>query len=84
MAGEIQKTINFHLDLGIKNDYSHWKSLDELKMIVPSRRGIYIAKGRRNFNSPLLKMLLRGLGVLQSGIRAEYSNSRLEWVTKTT
>jgi hypothetical protein len=53
-------------------------------MMVLSRGDFEIVKERRNINAPSLKMLLRGLGVLQSGIRAEGSNSRLEWVTKTT
>jgi hypothetical protein len=75
--------MNFDPKLGSKNGCSCWKYLDNPKIMVPSRRGIEIMEGRRNVNVPLFKMLLWGLGSLQSGIRVEGSNSRIEWVTKT-
>jgi len=48
----------------MEHNYSHWKALDEQKMMVTSKRGIDIDEERENVNTPLLKMLLRGLGVL--------------------
>jgi hypothetical protein len=46
--------------------------------MVPSRRGIEMIEKKKNFNTPSLKRVLRGLGVLQSGIRAGY-NTRPGW-----
>jgi hypothetical protein len=37
------------------------------------RKGFEIVEESENFNAPSLKRILRGLGVLQSGIRAGYN-----------
>jgi hypothetical protein len=49
-------------------------ALNERKMIVPSRIGLDMVEEKRNFNTPSLKRYLRGLDVLQSGIRAEFKH----------
>jgi hypothetical protein len=36
------------------------------KTMVPSRRGIEMIEKKRNFNTPSLKRVLRGLGLLQN------------------
>jgi hypothetical protein len=41
-------------------------------MLLHSWRGFEIVMESDNFNSPSLKRILRGLGVLQSGIRADF------------
>jgi hypothetical protein len=41
-------------------------------MMVPSRRGFEIAEEKGNVNAPLLKMSLRGLGVLHACSNLQY------------
>ena len=37
---KIYEAINFYPELSFEHDDSHWKYLDEQKMMVPSRRGL--------------------------------------------
>jgi len=61
---ELWKEITIYLELGLEHGDSHWKSLDEKKTMVPSRRGIEMIEKKKNFTAPSLKRVLRGLDVL--------------------
>jgi hypothetical protein len=39
-ARELWEAINFDPELSFEKSYSHWKALDEQRMMVPLERGI--------------------------------------------
>jgi len=68
LANEAPKTLKGHtfdLNLSFEQIDSHWKVLDEQKTMVTSGRGFEMVEENKYFNTPYLKKLLRGLGVLQ-------------------
>jgi hypothetical protein len=67
-ARQLWEAIRFDLELGLEHGYSIWKDLDEYNTMVPSRRDIEVIEKKQKFNTPSLKRVLRGLGLLQCHI----------------
>jgi hypothetical protein len=64
---KFQRAIDFDPNLYFEKTYSHWKYIMENKMIVSILNGFEEVQERQTINTPSLKRLLRGLGVLHYG-----------------
>jgi hypothetical protein len=74
MLAELWKGITSNPKLGFEHGNGGWKAPNEQKRIQDDG-------GKRNLYSPSLEKVLKGLGVLQSGIRAG-NNTWPAWAHK--